>query len=177
VDVVEGGMLFSMVILMMGVSGCGKTTIGRLVARALELPFVDGDDLHPETNISKMKKGLPLTDGDRGPWLKRVAAEMARLAERGGGVVACSALKESYRNVLFGNASFPVLLVYLKGTPDTLHRRLSKRVEHFMPPELLDSQLETLEEPDAALALSIELSPHELCRRIVNQALLFAQTT
>jgi carbohydrate kinase (thermoresistant glucokinase family) len=159
-----------MVILIMGVSGSGKTTVGRLVARALGVPFVDGDDLHSRANISKMKEGFPLTDDDRIPWLKGVAAEMFRLAGQGGGVVACSALKESYRKILFGDFPFPVLLVYLKGTRDNLSQRLTQRTEHFMPPALLDSQLETMEEPDAALTLSIELSPEILCERIVRHA-------
>jgi len=166
-----------MVILIMGVSGSGKTTVGLLVARALQVPFVDGDDLHSRANISKMKEGLPLTDEDRIPWLNRVAAEMVRLEGQGGGVVACSALKESYRKILFGDVSFPVLLVYLKGTRDTLSQRLTQRTEHFMPPALLDSQLETLEEPDAALTLSVDLTPEILCDRIVHEALLLAHKT
>jgi len=159
-----------MVILIMGVSGSGKTTIGQKVARILQVPFFDGDDLHSKASISKMMKGIPLTDNDRGPWLKRVAEKMAQMEGQGGGVVACSALKEKYRHVLIGDASFPVLLVYLKGKPDTLRRRLLKRTEHFMPPDLLDSQLKTLEEPDSALTLSIELSPDTLCKKIIDYA-------
>jgi carbohydrate kinase (thermoresistant glucokinase family) len=173
----EQGKRTWMVILIMGVSGSGKTTIGRLLARALQVPFVDGDDLHPRANIRKMKEGFPLTDDDRVPWLNRVAAEMLCLSQQGGGVVACSALKEKYRRILFSDVSFPVLLVYLKGTRDTLSQRLTQRTEHFMPPTLLDSQIKTLEEPDAALTLSIELSPEILCDRIVHQALLLAHTT
>ena len=166
-----------MVILIMGVSGSGKTTVGRWVARSLGVPFVDGDDLHSRGNIAKMNRGFPLTDEDRFPWLGRVAAEMVRLAGQGGGVVACSALKESYRKILMGDASFPVLPVYLKGTRDTLYQRLSQRSGHFMPPALLDSQLEILEEPDSALTLSIELPPEILCDRIVLQTSLLAHTT
>ena len=166
-----------MVILIMGVSGSGKTTVGRWVARTLRVPFVDGDDLHPRTNIAKMTEGLPLTDEDRAPWLKGVAAEMIRLAGQGGGVVACSALKDGYRKILFGDVSFPVLLVYLKGSRNLLYQRLRQRTEHFMPPALLDSQLKTLEEPESALTLSIELSPETLCERIVHQTSLLAQTT
>ncbi len=166
----EGGDTLSMVILIMGVSGCGKTTIGLAVARALQVPFLDGDDFHSQANISKMNRGLPLTDDDRGPWLKRVAEEMEKMAGQGGGVVACSALKERYRQVLFGDAFFPVLLVHLKGTRNRLHRRLLQRGKHFMSPDLLDSQLNILEEPENALALSIELSPEILCKRIVHHA-------
>jgi carbohydrate kinase (thermoresistant glucokinase family) len=157
-----------MIIVVMGVSGCGKTTIGECVAKALQAPFLDADDLHSKTNISKMKKGLPLTDDDREPWLKRVAEKMAEMAGQGGGVVACSALKERYRRVLLGN--FPVLLVYLKGTQDTIYRRLRQRKNHFMPPDLLSSQLKALEEPENALTLSIELSPEIICNRIIQYA-------
>ena len=157
-----------MVILIMGVSGCGKTTIGAGVARALKVPFLDGDDLHSQTNISKMKNGLPLTDDDRDPWLKRVAEKMGEM--EGGGVVACSALKERYRRVLTGDSSFPVLLVYLKGTRETLYRRLRQRKRHFMPPDLLNSQLKALEEPGNALTLSIDLSPETICKRIIQYA-------
>ena len=157
-----------MVILIMGVSGCGKTTIGAGVARALKVPFLDGDDLHSQVSISKMNKGIPLTDEDREPWLKRVAEKMGDM--EGGGVVACSALKERYRRVLTGDSSFPVLLVYLKGKRETLCRRLRQRKSHFMPPDLLNSQLKALEEPENALTLSIELSPDIMCNRIIQYA-------
>ncbi|MCP4575865.1 MAG: gluconokinase [Deltaproteobacteria bacterium] len=157
-----------MIIVVMGVSGCGKTTIGRCVAKTLQAPFLDADDLHSQANIIKMKKGLPLTDDDRDPWLKRVAEKMVEMEE--GGVVACSALKESYRRVLLSDSSFSVLLVYLKGTRETLYRRLSQRKSHFMPPDLLNSQLKALEEPRNALTLSIELSPEIICKRITQYA-------
>ena len=159
-----------MIIVMMGVSGCGKTTVGKQVAEALQLPFLDGDDLHPLANILKMKKGLPLTDDDRNPWLTRVAEKIAQMAGQGGGVVACSALKEQYRRALLGHSSFSVLWVYLQGTQNTLFRRIRQRKNHFMPPGLLESQLKTLEEPEYALTLSIELSPDILCKRIVHHA-------
>jgi carbohydrate kinase (thermoresistant glucokinase family) len=159
-----------MIIVVMGVAGCGKTTIGGCLSKALQIPFLEGDDLHPRANISKMRKGLPLTDEDRNPWLKRVAEKMVEMARQGDGVVACSALKERYRSVLRGDTSFPVLLVYLKGTRETLYRRLLQRKSHFMPPDLLDSQLKALEEPRNALALSIELSPEIICKRIVEYA-------
>ena len=159
-----------MVIVIMGVSGCGKTTVGRRVADVLRVPFLDADDFHPASNIQKMKKGLSLADDDRRPWLKTVAEKVAQMAEQGGGVVACSALKKSYRHALFGDSSTPTLLVYLKGTRSTLYRRSQQRKNHFMPPDLLDSQLNTLEEPQHALTLSIELSPEILCERIVQYA-------
>lgn len=164
------GRSYLMIIVVMGVSGCGKSTIGRRVAKALQVPFLEGDDLHSQANILKMKKGIPLTDDDRNPWLKRVAEKMVGMAGQGGGVVACSALKERYRRVLLGDSSFPFLLVYLKGTRDTLFRRLRQRKSHFMPPDLLDSQLKTLEEPGNALTLSIDLSPDIMCNRIIQYA-------
>jgi len=156
-----------MVIVIMGISGCGKTTVGRCVAEKLHAFFLDADDLHSETNIIKMKNGLPLTDDDRDPWLKRVAEKMVQLEGQGGGVVACSALKETYRHVLLGDASFRVFLVYLKGTRDILYQRIAQRKKHFMHPDLLDSQLKTLEEPRNALTLSIELSLEIICDRII----------
>jgi len=157
-----------MIIVIMGVSGCGKTTIGRCVAKELQVPFLDADNLHSQANVSKMENGLPLTDDDRDPWLKRLAEKMVEM--EGGGVVACSALRERYRHVLMGNSSFPVLLVYLKGTRDTLYRRMQQRKSHFMPPDLLDSQLKALEEPENALILSIELSPETICKKISQYA-------
>jgi carbohydrate kinase (thermoresistant glucokinase family) len=159
-----------MVIVIMGVSGCGKTTVGRRVAKMIHTRFLDSDDLHSEANISKMKNGFPLTDDDREPWLKRVAEKMVQLEGQGGGVVACSALKERYRRMLINHSSLPILLVYLKGTRDTLHRRIAQRENHFMPPDLLNSQLKTLEEPRDALTLSIEVSPEIICKRIVQHA-------
>jgi carbohydrate kinase (thermoresistant glucokinase family) len=162
--------VFLMVIVIMGVSGCGKTTVGRRVAEKLHAPFLDADDLHSQANIIKMKNGLPLTDDDRGPWLKKVSEKMVQLEGQGGGVVACSALKERYRRVLLSDASFQVFLVYLKGTRDILYRRITQRKNHFMHPDLLNSQLKTLQEPRNALILSIELSPEIICDRIIEYA-------
>ena len=159
-----------MVIVIMGVSGCGKTTVGRCVAERLHASFLDADDLHSQANISKMKNGLPLADDDRYPWLKMVAEKMVQLEGQGGGVVACSALKKTYRHVLLGDSSFRVFLVYLKGTQDILYRRIAQRKNHFMHPDLLDSQLKILEEPRNALILSIELSPEIICDRIIEYA-------
>lgn len=131
--------------VVMGVSGCGKSTVGQALAEQLGLTFHDGDDLHPTSNISKMAQGDPLTDADRHPWLLAVAQAL-----KPGMVVACSALRKSYRDLLRDNASSPVMFVYLRGQRATLIRRMSHREGHFMPVHLLDSQIDTLEEPSSA---------------------------
>lgn len=128
----------------MGVSGCGKTTIGDLVGRELGVPFVDGDSLHPVENVAKMAAGTPLTDEDRWPWLAvTVGAELANAGD-GGPVLACSALRRSYRDA--GRVSAPdTMFLHLHGTKEVLGQRLGSRSGHFMPPALLESQLATLE--------------------------------
>jgi carbohydrate kinase (thermoresistant glucokinase family) len=149
----------------MGVSGSGKSTVGKLLASALGLSFVDGDDLHPAANRKKMAAGIALDDADRMPWLDAIAAVLAG----GPVVVACSALRRIYRDRL--RAAAPGLrLVYLWGTAELLRERLSGRRHAFMPAALLDSQLATLEEPDAderALWIDIALPPEEIVARAV----------
>ncbi|WLQ08542.1 gluconokinase, GntK/IdnK-type [Arthrobacter oryzae] len=134
-------------IIVMGVSGCGKTTIGDLVARELGVPFLDGDSLHPVENVAKMAAGTPLTDEDRWPWLATVGAELAA-AGNGGLVLACSALRRSYRDAIREQAPDTVFL-HLHGSKEVLRARTEGRSGHFMPPALLDSQLATLEPLDA----------------------------
>lgn len=126
----------------MGVSGCGKTTIGALVAHELGLPFTDGDSLHPVENIAKMAAGTPLNDYDRAPWLETVGRELA--GSGNGLVVACSALKRGYRDAIRARAP-GVLFLHLDGSREVLGSRLEGRSGHFMPTTLLDSQLATLE--------------------------------
>jgi gluconokinase len=128
--------------VVMGVSGCGKSTIGRALADRLDISFIDGDDLHPASNIEKMRRGEPLDDADRAPWLDRVGARLEP-----GTVIACSALKRIYRDRIRRIAGGPVVFVYLRGSRETLARRMSERKGHFMPYALLESQLATLEEP------------------------------
>ncbi|WP_314215974.1 gluconokinase, GntK/IdnK-type [Pseudarthrobacter equi] len=134
-------------IIVMGVSGCGKTTIGDLVARELGVPFLDGDSLHPVENVAKMAAGTPLTDDDRWPWLATVGSELAKAGD-GGLVLACSALRRSYRDAIREQAPDTVFL-HLHGSKDVLARRLEGRSGHFMPTTLLDSQLATLEPLEA----------------------------
>ena len=146
-------------VVVMGVSGTGKSTIGTGLAQRLGLPFVEGDALHPAANVAKMSAGIPLTDDDRAPWLDAIAAELERPV-----VVACSALKRAYRDRL-RLAAPDLVLVYLHGTPELLAARLEGREGHFMPTSLLRSQLDTLEEPQAdedVIGADIALRPDEI---------------
>ncbi|MCA8879562.1 MAG: gluconokinase [Rhodobacteraceae bacterium] len=133
-------------IVVMGVSGCGKTSVGAGLAARLKAPFVEGDELHPEANVAKMAAGLPLTDHDRRPWLQtiaaRIAAEPAPVI-----VVSCSALRRAYRDLLRTESARPVAFVYLHGSEALLASRMNARRDHFMPSALLASQLATLESP------------------------------
>lgn len=149
----------------MGVSGTGKSTIGRRLAETLGLPFVEGDDLHPAANLAKMAAGIPLTDADRAPWLDRIAAVLDRPV-----VVTCSALKHSYRDRL-RVAAPDLVLVYLHGTPELLAARMAQRDGHFMPPSLLESQLATLEEPAAdedAIPADVTLPPEQIVEHVAS---------
>ena len=143
-----------MIVVLMGVCGCGKTTVGRMLAGELGWPFLDADDFHPEANVAKMRAGTALTDDDRWPWLDRLAAEMAAINARGAhAVLACSALKQSYRDRLARAGD--VRFFYLKGDRATIAPRLAARPGHYMPASLLDSQLATLEEPADATVVDI----------------------
>ena len=147
--------------VVMGVSGCGKSLMGAGFAQAQGLRFVDGDDLHPAANIAKMRRGAPLTDADRAPWLAQVGAVLAS----DGTVVACSALKRAYRDQIRQAAGGAVTFLYLRGSPAVLLARMQARPGHFMPPALLDSQLATLEEPssdEAFIVADIDQSPEAI---------------
>ena len=140
-------MIENQVLVVMGVSGSGKTTIARALAARLGWPYQEGDDLHPASNVAKMHAGIPLTDADRAPWLALIAAWIdARLAAGEPGVVTCSALKHAYREVLVGDRPH-VRVLYLHADRMLIARRLAGRHGHFMPPSLLESQIATLEEP------------------------------
>ena len=137
-------------IITVGVSGSGKTTVAEALARRLGWSFVDGDAFHPAANVEKMRGGTPLTDEDRWPWLKAIAAEIARRREaKDRVVIACSALKRAYRDVLVDGHS-DVLLVHMKGSRELIMSRLAPRQDHYFPASLLDSQFAALEEPDAS---------------------------
>ena len=136
------------ILVMMGVSGSGKSTIAEELSARLGWPFQEGDSLHPESNIAKMHAGISLTDADRLPWLERVAAWIdQQRKKKEPGIITCSALKRSYRQIIIGNRP-QVRLVYLRGGRDVMAEHLAGRHGHFMPPELLRSQIDTLEEPD-----------------------------
>jgi len=145
-----------MIVVVMGVSGSGKTVVGQALAAALGWPFLEGDDYHPPANVAKMAAGVPLTDEDRGPWLDRLAAEMAKILGRGGhAVLACSALRQSYRDRLARAARVPgdVRFVHLKSDYATIAARLAARRHRYMPASLLASQFATLEEPNDAMVV------------------------
>jgi gluconokinase len=160
-------------VLVMGVTGCGKSTLGALLAQALDCPFLEGDDFHAAEAIAKMRSGHPLTDEDRGPWLDRLGAATARaIAENGAAVTACSALRKCYRDRLRVMIGCPVQLVHLDNSRERLLQRLGSRAGHFMPLSLLDSQLATLERPlaeERALTFATDALPSSLRDDIVAQ--------
>lgn len=159
------------VVIIMGVSGCGKSTIGALLASRLRWEFEDADWFHPASNVDKMHSGIPLADEDRWPWLDAIAVWIDKTRRSDGhGVIACSALKRSYRDILIGKRP-DVRLVYLKGDEALIARRIATRHEHFMPRSLLHSQFEVLEEPgldENPIVVSIEPQPREIVARILS---------
>jgi gluconokinase len=146
-----------MIVVLMGVSGSGKTTVGRALAQELGWEFLDADAFHPEANVAKMASGIALTDADRWPWLDRIVVQLRAVNERGGhAVLGCSALRQAYRDRL--SRAGELRWVYLKGDAATIEPRLASRRGHYMPPSLLASQFATLEEPTAALVVDIRQS-------------------
>lgn len=158
------------VIVVMGVAGSGKSTVGVELARRLRWRFAEGDAFHPEANVEKMRNGTPLTDGDRWPWLDAIAAWIGETRARGERcVVACSALKRAYRERI-ANGREDVRFVYLQGDYDLIARRMAGRKGHYMPLALLRSQFDTLEEPapdEGAIVLPVERSPAEIAVEVV----------
>lgn len=160
------------VLVVMGVSGCGKSTVAALLAGRYHWPFEEGDSLHPQSNVDKMHAGHPLTDEDRRPWLEKVALWIEHQLDAGrNGVITCSALKRSYRDTL-NRRGRGVLFVYLAGDVDTIAARLALRQGHFMPPALLQSQFDSLEEPQAdepAIRVDIGPPPAQLVQSVVDE--------
>ncbi|MAN77522.1 gluconokinase [Pelagibacterium flavum] len=153
-------------IIVMGVSGAGKSTIGEELAKRLEVPFIDADNLHPRANVEKMRGGRPLEDTDRWPWLEIVADAMRNTADTNGRVVcACSALRRSYRDCLRNRAEEPIAFVLLHGDKSVIAQRQANRPGHFMPPALLDSQFATLEQfgpQERGITIDVALSIDEI---------------
>lgn len=156
-------------VIVMGVAGSGKTTVGEMLAQRLGWNFYDADAFHPAENIAKMANGTPLDDSDRAPWLAALHTLISTsLKENRPAVLACSALKESYRQQLLeGNEGLKI--VYLKGSYDLIWSRISQRKDHYMKPEMLRSQFEALEEPTNALTINVSLSVAEIVEEIVEQ--------
>ncbi|MEM1130962.1 MAG: gluconokinase [Pseudomonadota bacterium] len=155
--------------VVMGVAGSGKSTVGALVAEKMAARYVDGDDLHPQENIAKMAAGTPLDDADRWPWLDSVGDTLAQ--SEGQVVIGCSALKRSYRDRIRVRVEEPVLFLHLTADKDTLLQRMEARQGHFMPVDLLDSQLKTLEPlegDEASISLDINAAPEEISETFVN---------
>jgi carbohydrate kinase (thermoresistant glucokinase family) len=154
------------IIYIIGVSGSGKTTIGKLLSSQTGIPFFDADDYHSIANKEKMKAGIPLTDEDRSGWLEdvnKLAQEQSKLK---GAVIACSALKEKYRTLLSAKLIDHPVWVFLQGNYDLIHQRMEKRTDHYMPVNLLSSQLETLEIPANALTIDIKQKPEIIVTEI-----------
>lgn len=157
------------IIYIMGVSGSGKTTIGRALSAETGIPFFDADDFHPAANKKKMKAGKPLDDHDRQGWLESLNELAKRQGTKGGAIIACSALKEKYRHVLSDGIAIPLHWVYLEGDFSLVRERMEARTDHFMPPELLHSQYEALEKPGNAVVADITKPPAEIVAEILRR--------
>ena len=157
------------VIYIMGVSGSGKTTVGKILAARLQIPFFDADDYHSLANKEKMKSGIALTDKDREGWLATVNKIAIENSSKSGAIIACSALKEMYRTILEQGISTRVKWVWLQGDYDLIQNRMEARKNHYMPASLLRSQFQTLEPPQNAIMVSIEKTPEEIGELVVRQ--------
>ena len=154
-----------MIVLLMGVAGSGKTTVGQLLSRELGWAFADADDFHPAANVEKMRRGIPLTDEDRAPWLDALRQLLVGLiSEEKNGVLACSALKQSYRDALAVGPE--VKIVYLKGSPALLRERVVSRHGHYMKAGMLESQFRALEEPKDAITVDVSASAEKVAAEV-----------
>jgi 6-phosphogluconate dehydrogenase len=153
----------------MGVSGVGKSTIGNLLSEKLGIPFFDGDDFHPEGNIKKMSAGQALNDDDRQGWLEKINLLAKDALKKRGCIIACSALKESYRNILSFGLNDSVTFVFLSGSFEQIKKRIDSRGGHYMRSDLLKSQFDILEEPEVAIKIDINFKPKEIVGIIENK--------
>ena len=157
-----------MIFIVMGVSGSGKSTVGKAVSKELGWKFYEGDEYHPAENVQKMKTGIPLNDEDRLPWLLSLRKIIGDAIEKKENIIiSCSALKKVYRNILQVNNQ--VVFIYLKGNYDFIRERMEKRANHFFKPALLKSQFETLEEPEGAIEIDISVSAESITKELVNR--------
>ena len=157
-----------MIVVVLGVAGSGKTTVGVMLAEALKCEYLEGDSLHPRHNVDKMSRGIPLTDADRAPWLSAIRARVLEAFERRSDlVVGCSALKREYRRSLARDV--PIHWVYLKATPMLIRVRLRARTNHFMKVEMLESQFDALEEPDQAIVVDADEPPLTIVDRVLSR--------
>ncbi|MFT6203158.1 MAG: carbohydrate kinase (thermoresistant glucokinase family) [Spirosomataceae bacterium] len=153
----------------MGVSGSGKTTIGDMLGKRLKLPFFDADNFHPKENIQKMSEGKPLNDDDRKGWLQAIHGKAVEILDEGeGAVITCSALKEVYRKTIVDGIEKSVKWIFLDGSYELIKKRMEAR-SHFMPPDLLKSQFDTLEKPEYGIQVSIENSPEEIIDKVISE--------
>jgi gluconokinase len=157
------------IIYIMGVSGSGKTTVGKKLAEKIGLPFFDADDFHSPANKQKMTAGIPLTDEDRQAWLNKMNQAAREQAKLSGAVFGCSALKQRYRTVLSSGITIPLYWVFLRGSFELIKKRMEERKDHFMPPGLLSSQFADLEIPEKSITIDITKSPHEIVDSIISQ--------
>jgi len=153
----------------MGVSGSGKTTVGKALASALEIPFYDADDFHPQDNIVKMEQGIPLQDLDRESWLETLSKNLTQWEAATGAVLACSALKEMYRTALYSGVNNDMTWVYLYGRSELIKERMAGRRGHYFKPELLDSQLADLEPPQYGWHFNISSSADHIVKSILDK--------
>lgn len=154
-----------MIIQVIGVSGCGKSTIARKLSEAMGLPYYDADDFHPQENIDKMSSGQPLDDEDRAAWLETLSRKLQQWEQEGGAILACSALKEKYRKVLEQGLEH-CHWVFLSGSYELILERMNKRKDHYMSGEMLRSQFEALEVPKYGIHIDIQKSPEEIIEKI-----------
>ncbi|WP_338358962.1 gluconokinase [Yeosuana marina] len=157
-----------MVIILMGVSGSGKTSVGKQLSKQVGVPFFDADDFHPQSNIDKMSNNMPLNDDDRTPWLEALAMKIDEWQTTGGAILACSALKESYRKIL-SSGDVPIFWVFLSGSFELIQQRMKTRTNHYMKPELLQSQFDALEIPDYGLQIDIQSNINDITNEIISK--------